>query len=122
MTGQGVGKEAKTVSGEDSRDDLAKLARENCWNSLLLTSSLLTQQLHPAPDRSEGKSSSQESKNRHVEPDADISAATAKQVEEETLVEPLQQVVQASESALHQSSQGVKVGRMSFSAVNGATF
>ena len=41
MTGQGVSEEAETVSGEDSRDDLAKLARENCWNSLLLTSSLL---------------------------------------------------------------------------------
>ena len=122
MTGQGVSEEAETVSGEDSRDNLAKLAGEDCRNSLLLTSSLLAEQLHPAADRSEGETAGQESKHRHVEPDADVPAAAAEQVEEETLMEPLQQVVQASESALHQSSQGVEVGRMSLSAVDGATF
>ena len=122
MAGQGVSEKAETVRGENSGDDFAKLSRKNRWNSLLLTSSFLAEKLHPAADRSEGKPPSQETEHRHVEPDANVPTAAAEEVEEETLVEPLQQVVQASEGTLHQPSQGVKVSRMSLSAVDSATF
>ena len=117
-----MSKQAKAMCSKDSRDNLAKLGGEDGRHPLLLAPSLLADQLHPATNGSEGKPSSKESKHRHVESDADIPAATAEQVEEETLVESLQQVVQTSECALHQSPQGVKVSRMSFSTVHSSSF
>ena len=117
-----MSKQAKAMRSKDSRDNLAKLGGEDGRHPLLLAPSLLADQLHPATNGSEGKPSSKKSKHRHVESDADIPAATAEQVEEETLVESLQQVVQTSECALHQSTQRVKVGRMSLSAVHSSSF